>query len=604
MKCIRNRVIKEFEDGWIGPNTSCPYYPCHYRGQDCTYCYCPFYPCMDEDLGRTIRSGRGKDIWDCSECLFIHQKNVAEFVSSEVERMGIKDPDDPRLKEIFRESKDRYFRLGRSVMVLGATSDAGKSLTVTALCRIMLDEGYSVTPLKTQNMSLNSVVTGKGDEIAMIQSLQAKAAGISRPGHHINPILLKPKGNTVSQVMVHGRPFGDYDVKGYYKDFVPGPGIEAVKESIGFLRKCYDYVVIEGAGSPAEINIYHADIANMKAAELADADCILVVNTQWGGSFAYALGTLELLEVKDRERIKAVLFNNLYGDPENFIKGTKEFERISGIPVLGVIPHADLFLPNEDSAYFKGSMVVGDGKIKVSVVRLPRIANFTDIDPLYLEDVTVRFVERPEQLDGSDAIIIPGTKNTISDLQWLKETGMAERILNFKGKIPILGICGGYQMMGSKLTDSKGLEGDVPSETDGLGLFNNITEWEEYRKSVRQVTGRLLANGGEVRGYEIHMGETVVDSEPLFEIDEFKGTRKEGSSDTDNMLFGTYLHGVFDAPSFRRYFLSFASSSPDSEQEPEDYSEKVEHNIQKLADVFRSSMDMDLFKRLFMEAGK
>lgn len=601
MRCIRSKVIDEFNDGWIGSNTSCQYHPCHHRGQDCTYCYCPFYPCNDTDLGKMLSSGK-KDIWDCSDCLFIHRMDVCRYVSSEVERLGIDDPDDERLTDIFREAKKRFFKLGRSIMVLGATSDAGKSLMTMAICRVIADMGHTVTPLKTQNMSLNSVVTHDGSEIAMIQSLQAKAACIKRPGHHINPILLKPKGDTVSQVMVHGRPFGDFDVTSYYREFVPGPGMKAAKESIEYLRKRYDYVVIEGAGSPAEINIYDTDIANMKAAEMADASCILVVNTERGGSFAYATGTLDLIEPDDKKRIKAVLFNNLYGDQDGFMDGVKEFEKISDVPVLGIMPHIELSLPGEDSSYFNGSMTRGNGNIRVSVIKLPRISNFTDIDPLYMEDVTVRFVERPEELDGSDAVIIPGTKNTISDMEWMRSTGMADAVTALRGKIPILGICGGYQMMGSILSDRNGIEGTEPTETEGLGLFDNVTEWSEDTKKVRQVTGALVPCGGEIRGYEIHIGNTVVNERPLFSIDDFKGSHDEGSLNEEEMLFGTYLHGVFDTPAFRGYFLSFAS--PGYVAGTEDHSEVIDRNIQKLADSFISNVDIRLFKKLFMDVNE
>lgn len=600
VKCIRNKVIEEFEKGWIGSNTLCEYHPCHYKGQDCTYCYCPFYPCNDPTFGKNLKSKRGNDVWDCSSCLFIHRQDVCRFVSSEVKRLGITVPEDDRLPGIFEEAKRRFFRPGKAIMVLGATSDAGKSLTVAALCRIISDMGYTVTPLKTQNMSLNSVVTHDGSEIAMIQGLQSKAAGIKRLDHHINPVLLKPRGNTISQVMVNGKPFGDYNVSDYYSKFVPGPGVNAVRESIEYLKNRYDYVVIEGAGSPAEINIYDRDIANMRAAEMADADCILVVNTAWGGSFAYAVGTIELLQEKDRKRIKGIIFNNLYGDPSGFRKGADELEKMLGIPVLGIIPHLDLTLPNEDSEFFRTNSSLGSGKTKVAVIRLPKISNFTDIDPLYMEDVTVKFADRPEDLEGCDAIVIPGTKNTIADMQWMRSSGMADAILKRKGKVPIAGICGGYQMMGRLLVDKNGIENGAPAEVEGLGLFNNVTRWDGYTKNVRQTCGTLLPVGGDVFGYEIHMGETDVSEDPLFKIDEFKGSRMEGSLNEKEMLFGTYMHGVFDKPAFRRYFLSFAGVSGNGSK-VKDYSDKVEENIQKLADGFKNSMDMEAFVKIFME---
>ena len=594
MKCIKKKVLEEIERGWIGPNTACEYHPCHHRGQDCTYCYCPFYPCNDEELGKMLHPG-GKEIWDCSDCLFIHRTDVCKYVSSEIEHLGIKDTDDVRLNGIFKESKKRFFRQGKAIMVVGTTSDAGKSLTAMAICRIISDMGFSVTPLKSQNMSLNSVVTHDGCEIAMIQSLQARAAGIKRADRHINPILLKPKGNSLSQVMVNGRPYGDYDVSRFYSEFVPGPGTEAVKEAVEFLKNRYDFVVIEGAGSPAEINIYDRDISNMAVADIADAECMLVVNVEWGGSFAYVLGTMDLLPDDDRKRIKAVLYNNLRGDPSGFADGVVEMEKISGVPSLGIVPHIEVWLPKEDSEFFRNSSEIGNGRIRVSVIRLPRISNFTDLDPLLMENVTVRFVTNPRELEGSDAIIIPGTKNTISDMKWMRSSGMADTILKFKGRIPILGICGGYQTMGSKLVDKMGMEDSVPTEINGLGLFEGVTEWKTDGKIIRQLSGNLIPTGGHVTGYEIHAGESVMNAPPLLKMS--FGDRTDGSFIESEMLFGTYAHGIFEKSAFRKYFLSFAGEVGD---ENEDYSEKLERNIQKLADVFKDSIDMDMFKKIFM----
>jgi len=232
MDNITKKVREEIERGWIGPDKSCPYHPCHFTGQDCTFCYCPFYPCHDEDTGENIKSKRGSDVWSCSNCLFIHRQEVAKFVMSEIKRMNITDPKDPRIKDIRAEAKARFCKEGKPVMVLGATSDAGKSLIVTALCRMLHRKGYLVAPFKSQNMSLNSKVTLAGSEIAMIQMLQSKAAGLKNPDQHMNPILLKPKGDTVSQVTVEGGPYGDYNVKDYYEKFVPGPGIDIVKRNI------------------------------------------------------------------------------------------------------------------------------------------------------------------------------------------------------------------------------------------------------------------------------------------------------------------------------------------------------------------------------------
>jgi len=595
MENITNKVREEIERGWIGSDKECPYHPCHFTGQDCTFCYCPFYPCNDEDLGRNIESRRNKPIWECTYCLFIHRPEVGKFVMSNIKERGITDPKDHRIKDIFNEAKSKFYHEGKAIMVLGATSDAGKSLITIALCRVLHKKGYLVSPFKSQNMSLNSKVTMKGSEIAMIQTIQSKAAGLKNPDYHMNPILLKPKGDTRSQVMVEGKPFGDYDVEEYYGEFVPGPGRDIVRRNIDFLKKRYDFVVMEGAGSPAEINIYDRDIANMGAADIADAACILVVNVEWGGSFAYVVGTLELIPEKDRRRIKGVILNNVRGDTNKLLPGAKELEKIIGIPVLGMVPHISLELPSEDSEAFRSMVSKGDGKMKVAVIRFPRISNFMDLDPLCMEDVTLKFVTDPKDLIGADAIILPGTKNTIDDLLWMKQTGMDEAIISQKGKIPILGICGGYQMMGKVLRDPLGLEGKIPSVVDGLGLFDNTTEWQEYKKKVIQDRGTLISTGELVTGYEIHMGMSEIKEKPIFKIERFNEVEEEGSFREDEKLFGTYLHGVFERPSFRRFFLSFVKHEERDIEigEPRDYDDLIEENIEKLAASFEDGIDME-----------
>lgn len=603
MDCIKKKVNEELATGCIGSNTGCDYNPCHFEGQNCTFCYCPFYPCEDTDLGNFIIGRRGNRIWNCSDCLFIHRTPVVKFVMSEVERLGITQAGDPRFRDVLASAKEKLFRRGRALMVVGATSDAGKSVTVAALCRILHRRGYLVAPFKSQNMSLNSKVTRSGAEIAMIQTLQAKAAGLKNPDSHMNPILLKPKGDTTSQVMVLGKPFADYSVKDYYGEFVPGPGREIVRENVDFLKDRYDFVIMEGAGSPAEINIYDRDIANMGAAVIADANVILVVNVEWGGSFAYALGTIELIPEQDRRRIKGVVFNNLRGSPDSFRSAIPEFERRAGVPVIGVVPHADVDLPSEDSEALRGVRGKGAGKCLVGVVKFPRIANFTDLDPLFLEDVSIVFVERAEDLDGVDAVVLPGTKNTINDLRWMDERGISDRIKDLHGKVPIVGICGGYQMMGSELDDSLGLEGGVPGTVmRGLGLFENRTVFGKYAKRIVNNTAEMLVgDGGEVTGYELHMGMTEVHEKPLFELERFGcDPEPEGSVREDEMLFGTYLHGVFDKTPFRRYFLSFVNhdGAKVDTADIRDYDDIIEENIDRLADVFEANMDMDAVLRI------
>ena len=523
---------------------------------------------------------------------------MVKFIYSEIERLGIKDAKDPRFDDIFRDAKAKFWKKGKALMVVGATSDAGKSVTVAAICRILHNKGYLVAPFKSQNMSLNSKVTRTGAEIAMIQVLQAKAAGIKNPDAHMNPILLKPKGDTVSQVMVCGKPFADYDVDGYYNEFVPGPGIGIVKEHVEFLKDRYDCVVMEGAGSPAEINIYDRDIANMGAANIADANVILVVNVEWGGSFAYAIGTVELIPENDRKRIKGIILNNVRGDTEKLLPGAEELERLTGIPVIGIIPHADVVLPSEDSEALRGVRKKGEGKSLIGVIKFPRMANFTDLDPLFLEDVSTVFVEKVEDLKGVDAIVMPGTKNTVSDYLWMQEKGLDKEIKKLWKKIPIVGICGGYQMMGKVLDDSNGIEAGKKAVYEGLGFFDNTTTFGEYAKQIIQNEGKLaVGDGGEITGYELHMGISEVrEKQPLVLLDRFHADPlPEGSVREEDLTFGTYQHGIFDKPAFRKYFLSFVkhNGEPVNTEGAEDYEAILEENLQKLADVFAENMDVE-----------
>ena len=481
---------------------------------------------------------------------------------------------------------------GRAVMVLGATSDAGKSMTALALCRIFSNMGYKVCPFKSQNMSLNAKVTAEGHEISMIQDLQCHAARVE-PTFRVNPILLKPTADMRSQVVVEGKAVGTYDVPSYYNDFIPNHGFRILRENLDALREEYDIVVMEGAGSPAEINIYEADIANMRAAEVADADCILVVNVEWGGSFAYVLGTIMLMPEQDRRRIKAILYNNVRGNPAGVLEGARMLSERTGIPVLGAVPHIDCHLPQEDSEFFRHTSSIGEGKDVIAVIRTPRIANFTDLDPLYGEDVTVRFVTSPEGLDGCGAIVIPGTKNTVSDMRWMEANGLADAVRSLRGKVPILGICGGYQMMGKMLHDPHGYEDPEAGDTPALGLFDAEASWITEEKITVRDVGTLNLTGEEVTGYELHVGRTVTKEKPLFTV---RG-EPEGSVREDEMLFGTYLHGVLEKNPFRRLFLSLVGEGV-KVTEGDRYDDDVEASIAKVASGFRDAMDMDLLKEI------
>jgi adenosylcobyric acid synthase len=491
---------------------------------------------------------------------------------------------------------------------MGATSGAGKSLMCTAFCRIFSNMGYSVVPFKAQNMSLNSVVTDEGEEIARAQELQARGARV-KPNSHMNPILLKPKGDSVSQVIVEGRPYKDMDVKQYYGEFTDTEGVEIVRRNIDLLSRTSDILIIEGAGSPAEINMSEHDIVNMRTAEIAKATCVLVVNIEWGGAFAYMYGTLMLLPVEQRRMFKGIIVTNMHGSTESLKEGFDEIERLTGVPVLGVVPHIELELPDEDS------MFMGDkrkhGSLVVGVVRLPRISNFTDFDALSLEPgVVVRFLDDATEVKECGALIIPGTKNTIDDLAWLREKGFDKVIHDVRGKIPILGVCGGYQMLGTELRDEQGLEGKVAGTIPGLCLLDVVTNFESYDKRTVQVTGTIVGKEdlGPVRGYEIHIGMTERGASlPLFDIEDFAGKHLDGAISVDGMVMGSYLHGSFDLPSFRKFFLSKTCNITVTSGEPnvKDYDASVDESIERIASALKGSLDMDkVFRMLDMEDRK
>jgi len=589
MQWVKEEVRDELKSGHRGPDESCQYHPCHFDGQDCSWCFCPFYPCHRPELGATVVSKRsGEPVWSCVDCEFLHRQDVSRAARELIRGEGIEDPDDPRLAGIFDELIARFNTRAKALMVLGATSDAGKSIVATALCRVLSDMGYAVAPFKSQNMSLNSFVTRGGDEISRAQHLQALAARME-PDHHVNPILLKPKGDAVSQVVVEGRPYADHDVRSYYEEFVPGEGTAVMRRNIEYLMRKNDYVVMEGAGSPAEINIYHCDIANMGAAKAAGADCILVVNIEKGGAFAYAYGTIMLMPEEDRSMVKGILINNMRGDASCLDEGIKELEGRLGVPVLGVLPHLDLKLPKEDSLGCRD--IDGEGAV-VAVIRLPRLSNFTDFDALELEGANVRFVDDPAELSDADMAVIPGSKNTIGDLEWLKGKGFPEKLRELKGKVPILGICGGYQMMGDRIDDPLAVEGPAPSSTEGIGLLRLSTVFDSREKSTVQVEGEA-PGGGRLRGYEIHMGRSDRHGHaPLFRLKNGDGWRDEGCLDEEMMLMGSYVHGLFDLPAFRAFALSMAGKGP-KDGEGDDHDDSVEEGLDRLAEAFRAAVDED-----------
>lgn len=448
--------------------------------------------------------------------------------------------------------------MSKFIVVLGTTSHSGKSTLAAALCRSLSNRGLKVAPFKSQNMSLNSWVTGNGSEIGIAQAVQAWAAR-TEPSEFMNPILLKPKGDRTSQVIVLGKPVADRSAEEYYR------GIEGLKEvvdsSIEELEKDFDYIVVEGAGGAAEINLFDRDIANIYVARHLKAPIILVGDIERGGVFASLYGTVQLLPGDIRPLVKGLVINKFRGDPAILENGLGTLEKLTGVPVLGVLPYLDLAIPSEDSVSLgdKKSCAKPQGnsdQVEIAVIKLPRISNFTDFEPLE-RSARVRYIGLNEPLGQPDAVIIPGTKNTVSDLKDMREKGMDRQILSLKDT-PVLGICGGYQILGKEIVDC-GIE-DTVGIVPGLGLLNAITRFDLYEKKTVQVK-KVVTGGGpilekirgqEISGYEIHMGVTRPEGEAAFGDD--------GAVDGNGLVIGTYLHGIFENENFRNAFLDYLYS--------------------------------------------
>ena len=462
--------------------------------------------------------------------------------------------------------------LAPTIMVQGTASSAGKSLLVTALCRFFRREGFRVAPFKSQNMSLNSAVTADGLEIGRAQAVQAEASDILSCVD-MNPILLKPEGDRRSQVVVLGKPIGSMTATEYH-EYKPRLST-VIAESLTRLRADYDLVVIEGAGSPAEINLKSRDIVNMHVAKLADAPVLLVGDIDRGGVFASFVGTMELLDPDERARVAAFVVNKFRGDLALLTPGLSFLTERTGKPVLGVVPYIpDLRIADEDSLSLEERLSrrrPSKQEIDIVVVRLPRISNYDDVEALEHEaGVVVRFVEQPDEVLGADLVILPGSKNTVADLAWLRASGIAGAIeaRAREGK-PVLGICGGCQMLGELIDDPHGVE-STETQVRGLGLLALRTRFER-EKITAQVLARVLrpsflTDGAvveeDVRGYEIHMG--MVEPNNLqpspFEIRSRNGrmeVRSDGAISGDGMVVGTMLHGLFENEVIRARTLTF-----------------------------------------------
>ena len=485
----------------------------------------------------------------------------------------------------------------RNIMIQGTMSGAGKSLLVTALCRIFLQDGWTVAPFKSQNMALNSFVTADGKEMGRAQVLQAQAAG-KAPDVRMNPILLKPSSDVGSQVIVNGEVRGDYRARDYFK--MKRQLIPDIMEAYNSLAAENDIIVIEGAGSPAEINLKADDIVNMGLAKLVDAPVLLVGDIDPGGVFAQLYGTVALLEADERKRIAGTIINKFRGDVSLLQPGLTMLEELTGVPVLGVVPYTRVVLDDEDSQAPSLQKSTGTGRIDIAVIRLPHISNFTDFAPLELHpDLGVRYVAREKDLGSPDLVILPGSKNTMGDLIWLRENGLETTIKRLHGAgMPVLGICGGYQMLGERLSDPDGVEHGGTMNGMGLLPIETVFSPEKIRTQT-EATVCAFADAA-IQGYQIHMGRTDTGDLPQF----CRLTNGTPDGAVKDGVFGTYLHGLFDSGALTTALADWLLARKGlqaSEVTLESHQNYQETQIDILADAVRQSLDMDVIYRIMEE---
>lgn len=498
----------------------------------------------------------------------------------------------------------------KPIMLGGTGSDVGKSVLVAGLCRIFLQDGYQPAPFKAQNMALNSYVTPDGLEIGRAQAVQAEAARVECMAE-MNPVLLKPSGNRTSQVVLNGVPVGNKDAYDYFKKENKEPLRKEVQAAFDRLSAKYNPIVMEGAGSIAELNLRDTDIVNMSMASYADATVILVADIDRGGVFASAYGSIMLQSEEDRRLIKGIIVNKFRGDEKLFETGRKLMEDICGVPVIGVVPYLDdIHIEEEDSVSLmkKSTTHTEDNKINVAVVATPHLSNFTDFDTISRDSrVHLYFTSDPEELKSADVIILPGSKNTISDLRAIRENGCAQGVIEASrcGRT-VMGICGGYQMMGEEVDDPDGVEGEITSE-QGLGLLPARTVLKGS-KTVRRVefTMNGCDDGGNVinEGYEIHMGETVVSPSAQSLVTKIDG-EKDGCLIGDRIM-GSYIHGILDNPGVIDLLLK-----PHAEKKGlplkgnvEPYHKYKERQYDALAERLRGCLDIDFLYKIMREDSK
>ncbi|PAT02227.1 cobyric acid synthase CobQ [Candidatus Izimaplasma bacterium ZiA1] len=483
----------------------------------------------------------------------------------------------------------------KGIMIQGTHSDVGKSYITTAICRFLVNKGFNVAPFKSQNMSNNSFVTHDGLEIGRAQGTQAQAAKVL-PEYYMNPILLKPKKDTASEVILNGKVFKTIDGFKYTKEFTLTTGLEEVKKALKIHEEKHDLIVIEGAGSPAEVNLNEREIVNMRIAEAADVDVILVVDIDRGGSFASVVGTLELV-FEHRKRIKGIIFNKFRGDINLLKDGLVWLEEYTNIKVLGVLPYLkDIHIETED-AQSEILFEKKEGNIDIAVIHLERVSNNTDIEPfLYEDDVNIRIIKNFKDFKNPDAIIIPGTKSTIDDLLELKQNGLADKIKEYISNDGIVfGICGGFQILGSTLSDPLNVDTLKASKVDGLNIFKIDTVFNQ-NKQVRNINATNIFNQ-KISGYEIHLGNTTYNNQPYFSI--LEDNKIDGATFNNNQVIGTYLHNIFHNDNFRNYWLNIIRLKTNREQKREvNTTNHKELNFDKLAKIFEENIDTDYLMKL------
>ncbi|MDO7083717.1 cobyric acid synthase [Pseudocolwellia sp. AS88] len=488
----------------------------------------------------------------------------------------------------------------KTIMIQGTTSDAGKSTLVAGLCRALVNQGHKVAPFKPQNMALNSAVTSDGGEIGRAQALQAIAAKVEAR-IDFNPILLKPNSDTGAQVIVHGKAISNMEA-GKYHDYKK-VAMQAVLESHQRLANEFEILVVEGAGSPAEINLRAHDLANMGYAEAVDCPVLIVADIDKGGVFAHLLGTLALLSESEQARVKGFIINRFRGDIKLLESGLTWLEERTGKPVLGVLPYLyDLALDAEDAVVLDNK--VSHAKVKIFVPLLPHMSNHTDFDPLRLQpNIDLQYIKIGQSLQGADLIIIPGSKNVTSDLKFLKEQGWQQEInqhLRYGGKV--MGICGGYQMLGKKIFDPLHIESQV-DEIEGLGLLDFTTTLTQ-EKTLTQVTGVMTLDGKtcELKGYEIHCGVSTGKAleQPLLHIHHNEQITADGCISDDKQIIATYLHGFFDCPEPTQQILDWLGVQ-NLEQPVIDINQHREVQLERLADVCEEHLALDQIQKIIDE---